>query len=409
MKQKITMLILFIGLNTIAQIKFEKGYFISNNGIKTECLIKNEGWRNNPTEFKYKINIKDQIKTKTINNTNEFGVKNTFIYRRYTVKVDRSSIIPGKLSDTRLSVFKIETLFLKLLLDSKVSLYSYNDQSLRRFFTKKKNIIQQLEYKHYKASGGLLAKNKNYIKQLKDNFPCKKIKPQETAYLEKDLINYFNTYNNCSVEQTSNIKKTINYSNNSKKTKRLKLFTKLHIVNSSISINNDVYPPVSINFDSSFIFKAGMEIEYILPYNKNTWSIFFEPTYQSAFTKTKSAARTTHVTTIKNYTVDYKSIEILAGLRHYFFLNDNSSIFINSGLYYSNPLGSKVNIVSTININDSVDLEMSSPFNFLLGVGYSHKKYRVELRYNTSRELLDYIHWASNFDSVSVTVGYQLL
>ena len=43
MKKKITMLvILFIGLNTSAQIKFEKGYIITNGGVKTECLIKNE-------------------------------------------------------------------------------------------------------------------------------------------------------------------------------------------------------------------------------------------------------------------------------------------------------------------------------------------------------------------------------
>lgn len=41
-----------------AQINFEKGYFISNDNEKIECLIKSIDWKNNPTEFKYKLNEK---------------------------------------------------------------------------------------------------------------------------------------------------------------------------------------------------------------------------------------------------------------------------------------------------------------------------------------------------------------
>jgi len=37
-----------------AQIKYEKGYFISNNDSKTECLIYNMDWSINPVEFIYK-------------------------------------------------------------------------------------------------------------------------------------------------------------------------------------------------------------------------------------------------------------------------------------------------------------------------------------------------------------------
>ena len=36
------MLLLFIGLSAASQTKFKKEYFISNDGIKKECLITSE-------------------------------------------------------------------------------------------------------------------------------------------------------------------------------------------------------------------------------------------------------------------------------------------------------------------------------------------------------------------------------
>ena len=60
------MLILFIGLNSFAQTNFNKGYFISVGDIKTECFIKNEDWKSNLVENKYRIN--KNYKTKKRNN-----------------------------------------------------------------------------------------------------------------------------------------------------------------------------------------------------------------------------------------------------------------------------------------------------------------------------------------------------
>ena len=42
-------------MNCFAQISFEKGYFINNANQKTNCLIKNQDWKDNPTEFEYKL------------------------------------------------------------------------------------------------------------------------------------------------------------------------------------------------------------------------------------------------------------------------------------------------------------------------------------------------------------------
>ncbi|MGL6126113.1 MAG: hypothetical protein ACRC05_03280, partial [Chryseobacterium artocarpi] len=45
----------FLSITSIyAQVKYEKGYIINNDNVKTEVLIKNKGWVSNPDSFSYK-------------------------------------------------------------------------------------------------------------------------------------------------------------------------------------------------------------------------------------------------------------------------------------------------------------------------------------------------------------------
>lgn len=111
MKHKITMLILFIGLSTAAQTKFKKGYFISNDDIKTECFIKSEDWRSNPVEIKYRINEDSKTKKETINSIKEFSIYKVNKFQKFTVNIDRSSDRVGKLSSKRALEYTEETLF----------------------------------------------------------------------------------------------------------------------------------------------------------------------------------------------------------------------------------------------------------------------------------------------------------
>ena len=47
----IVVLLSIIGIESKAQVIFEKGYFINREGQKTECFIKNLDWRNNPSSI----------------------------------------------------------------------------------------------------------------------------------------------------------------------------------------------------------------------------------------------------------------------------------------------------------------------------------------------------------------------
>ena len=113
MKKNILFFIVFIFCFTFskAQINFEKGYFISNYGHKTECLIKNVDWKNNPTEFEYKINSNDtEIKTETIASVTEFGIDNTSKFKRYKTNIERSSNELKDISNTKNPKWNEETL-----------------------------------------------------------------------------------------------------------------------------------------------------------------------------------------------------------------------------------------------------------------------------------------------------------
>ncbi|WP_067151165.1 hypothetical protein [Pseudotamlana agarivorans] len=123
-----------------SQISYEPGYFIDNNNEKTDCLIKNMDWKNNPTEFEYKLTEEGESQKATIHSVKEFEVTNMSQYVRFTVNIDRSSEALSKISHDKNPAFKEEVLFLKTILVGKANLYEYNDGNLKRFFTKQINL-----------------------------------------------------------------------------------------------------------------------------------------------------------------------------------------------------------------------------------------------------------------------------
>ncbi|TEB40704.1 hypothetical protein D0809_29250, partial [Flavobacterium circumlabens] len=48
----------------------------------------------------------------------------------------------------------------------------------------------------------------------------------------------------------------------------------------SASMKNTAASQFTVDLDKKVIFRIGAEAEYILPYNKNKWSVFVNPAYQ---------------------------------------------------------------------------------------------------------------------------------
>ena len=134
MKKALVLVFALLTIQAFAQITFEKGYFIDNSDQRIECLIKNVDWRNNPTNFQYKLNQNEEPVEAEITNVKEFGIYNSSKFLRRVVKIDRSTEETNKLSKERNPKFEEEQLFLKVLNEGKANLYSYYDTGLRRFF-----------------------------------------------------------------------------------------------------------------------------------------------------------------------------------------------------------------------------------------------------------------------------------
>ncbi|MBF4485130.1 autotransporter outer membrane beta-barrel domain-containing protein [Flavobacterium sp. CSZ] len=407
MKKPILLLVLtlFLSINCYSQVVFENGYFIDPTNKKTDCLIENLDWKNTPLNFRYKLSGSEDIITADLKAIKEFAITGESKYIRVPVKVDRSSKFIEEMSTEKNPIFKEETLLLKVLIEGKASLYIYDEGSLTRFFYKiNDGEIKQLVYKSYLVNeNSSVAKNNYFREQLFIDLKCDNILQREYENLNYDrrsLLKLFVKYNKCSDTNFTEFEK--------KEKKDLFNLTVRPRLNSSLlsmsSSNVDFY---NVKFDSKSNIGVGLEAEFIFPFNRNKWALIVEPTYQ--YYKNEKTKETTSLlggqVTAK---VDYKSIELPIGLRHYFFLKNDSKIFINASYLADFALNSKIELFrkdgSSINT-----LDIKSRSTLALGVGGKlHDKYSIELRYIIDRSIVkDYIFVNSSFSTASLILGYS--
>lgn len=398
--KKIFLLIILtqISLNSYSQINFERGYFYDNENNKTVCLIKNIDWLNNPTEIKYKLSENSEIKTATIGSINEFGVSD-LVFKRFDVQIDRSSQQIKKLSYKRNPEFKNETLFLKQIVKGDSNLFIYVDGNFTTYFFNSNNKnITQLVYKKYLKTENIIAENNMFRQQLLNNLQCRSISYKDVKnliYSKNKLSELFIKYNSC---------KGI-YQENEEKIDKKDLFN--IYIRAGVNINSFKIPsrgftnPSSYEFDFGTIlgFQFGVEAEFIFPFNKNKWSVIVEPTYNHF--KSESTSLNYLPETV---TFSYNTFELPIGIRHYFFLNDTSKLFINASYVLIFDLNSEFTSARP-------GFEFSKGTNMSFGLGYNYNnKYSIEARYDTDRgDLFQLSTFSTEFKTISIILGINVL
>ncbi len=400
-KQSIILVLLCIGINGYSQINFEKGYFVNNLGEKTNCLIKNVDWKNNPTQFEYKVDESSESKIARIASVREFGIFEKSKYQRFDVEIDKSEEKLRYLSWNRDPEYKTETLFLKLLVEGKANLYQYDNQNVKKFFFKTDStIIKQLVYKTYRINEIDTDKNNLYRQQLWTNLKCKDIsiaRIENLKYFKRELVKLFTDYNNCSNSKTTvfGVKETKNL---------LSLSIRPGIRYSSLNIRNRTSSDRNTRFDDQLTYRIGLEAEFILPFNNDKWGVLLEPTYQQY--------KSTGIAELAETKVDYKSIELPFGIRHYFLVKKNSKLYANLAYVFDITLNSKIPFPEFDNdLATRRSLELNGGRNIALGLGYKFKnKYSLEINYQPDREVLTNsgISWRSNYSSISAIFGYKI-
>ncbi len=395
MKLKLLICLCLFSYSIFSQIRFEKGYYISNVGGRVDGLIKNVDWENNPKSFEFKLTESSDIEYKSLNDVKEFGIDNYSKYVKYTVDMDRSAETIANYSYVKNPEISQETLFLKQLISGKVSLYLYRETNFHRYFYQAdEDSPIQLIYKKYYINQHNIATNDHFKNQIYKNFRCMGISKnliKNLKYQKNDLINYFKKYNQCIGSDITQIENGRQKSNFNLNVRAGVNFSSLEIFNPLIPTSKD------LTFDKKSSLRFGLELEYILPFNKNKWGIIFEPNYRTYKAEGKSP-RSNKISNVK-----YNSIELPVGVRHYFFLSEKSKIFLNASFVWDS------NLDSEIIFQEKTKLEVKSQSNYAFGIGYNYDKYFVEFRYNTKRKILsDYLAWVSDFENITLTIGYNI-
>jgi hypothetical protein len=405
MKELFSVLFILISVCSFGQIIFEKGYFIDNSNQKTECLIKNEDWKNNPKIFIFKQNESDIPEKGNIESVREFGIYGVSKFIRCNVNIDRSNNDINKLNSDMQPVWSQEQLFLKVLIEGKASLYFYEDGHLKRFFYSVGNKpVNQLIYKQFLVDELNIAYNNRFRQQLWLDVRCPEATTnslQNTNYLQRDLEKYFLNYLKCTGDSM-----ILNFNKAKSDLFNLKIASGLNISSLTLFPNRDDLKYFEFKSDASL--RLGLEAEFILPFQKNKWGILIEPTYQY-FNGQKEIANVDG-SMKSDMKINYSSIEIPVGVRHYFFMNEESKLYVN-GSYISNfclNFNPKIKLSNPIFGSNSYDITPNG--SFALGGGIQYKKLSIEIRYYTKRDLMFVdADWSTDYHRYSIIIGYQLL
>ncbi len=338
---------LFISFISVrCQIEYRSGYFVTNQDQTVKCLILHSDWRNNPTSFTCKLNETSEPNTKTISETKEFGFTDSYKFIRSIVDIDQSTDDIRELTYNRNPIWKKDSVFLKVLVEGKATLYSYEKGNLFRYFYKtQEREISQLIYKRFLTSNGIALENKSYQQQLLNDVKCSATTIKDVTkltYKDNSLVRYFIEYLVCNGDG-SQLSKLETYNKNTNVT----AIIGIPLLSTTAATN--VLAPTSPNFSFT---KIGVELEYLMT-DRNKWSFFIDPNI--------------HLASRISF------ISMPFGFRHYFHLNNKSRLFLNLSIF-----GPFYSIEPKV-----FGLGVFPPF---IGGGFSYDRFRIEARIPTSSD-----------------------
>lgn len=406
-------IVLFITNFINAQTRFEDGHYINNAGEKIQGLIKNLDWRSNPTSFEFKTTENSEIQVIGIDKASEFNIENKRKFVKVNVDFETSSNQYYKAGINKEPVFTKRTLFLEEIVAGKATLYSYFEENENKFFySLDKTPVKQLIAFLYKIndldvvknesmkgySSGDILKNETYKRQLwtelrSENISSKNI--ETLQYKTDDLVDFFNKYNNHKGDKTPAIQK-----NKKKVTYNFKVSGIYNNSSLDVFAYTEKYSP---RFKNSSI-ALGFEAEFNLPYNNNKWSLIIEPSINTF--KGEKTTLYSNGTPTETVETNFKYLQIPIGIRHYFYLNDTSKIFVNG---FGN--------IRMVGGSYFVDYEKSTDYKYAplsitfgAGIGYTYNKISAEARmfFASGSSISETTTRPTEFRNLSFIVRYQI-
>jgi len=389
-----------------AQINFEDGYIIDNSGKKTECLIKNVDWEDNPSQINYRLSDGAPVQSGELKDIKEFGIYDLTKFIKSTVRIDKASDDLEDIGFIKDRPLEEDELFLKVIVDGNAKLYEWKENNMiRYFYSVNDSKVEPLIYNtYYFKNKSQLKENNYYQQQIFTTLKCSTSLESEVKNLEykiASLKSVFSSFNTCSGSEFTDY-------DIKDKQESISLSIRPRINFNSLSVARFDSPEDEKVFEDKMTGGLGLQAELFLPFHNGKWSLFFEPTYR--YYSSTLETKLPNIASIVTSDVTYNSIELPFGLRHYFFFNKGNALFLNAIL-----LSDIIMTGHMINTNSDGNptlgsREFSSLLNYGAGVGYIFlDRYSLELRYHNTRDLLrNYDADYSNFENISLIAGYKL-
>ncbi|MEL6561682.1 MAG: hypothetical protein AAFQ94_26070 [Bacteroidota bacterium] len=381
----------------LAQTRLEAGYFIENDGTKVTCMISNQDWVDNPTNFKYLKNTDSNLIENTINEVQEFGIINKIKFVRKKIVLNRS-LQSAEMRNQEPSEVKKETVFLKELVSGQFNLYllSRDKQNTFYFQTADKTIRPLIDDYDSKNDKELI--NATFRTQLSEAVSCKNKSRSyfsKLSYDQRSLIDYFIEQNQCTNKDY--------YSAYEVKTipGKSQFKVKTGIIFSSLNVDNTRGRVYDSDFGNFIVPTYGVEFEYSLSSEQKKWSLMTELMYEKFNESSNIEFR------IRNHRdesyANYSALNFAVNFRRYFLLSKKSKLFANFGSLVS------FSFKSFVELEETELFEISPEMRFGVGLGYNY----ADRVYLEVRQYND-VNWSDKFvyrvehSSGMVMLSYRL-
>jgi len=397
----------FITCVSYAQTSYKNATIINFKGDTLRGYIDYKNWDNNPDQLKFREKLSSPTKILSPMDILSFEVEKDR-YLSATVEISYSSSDVNRIKDNSPKPdIKVETVFLKMLIDGDKSLYSYkNTSSEDNFYIKNNGKFELLIYKKYieKESFKIL-ENLNYRNQLYAYFEYPlhlQSAIEKTRYTQLSMHHIFELYDNHQEQKNTNYK-------SKKDSVKLTLGASIGGMHRSLNIRDIGY------FAPKTTPAFGIFFNVALPRNFQRLNLYSDLVYVYSKYKDKKDIYETGFSTatiVDAYNLDLSSLKLSHSIRYIFYQREGFGVFLQAGITNSLVVSiSNEKTRYTTRYGITTEDKLSAIPNlrkyeqgYLLGVGAKKDRYAFDFRFEKTNGISS--SHKSNFKSFYILASY---